>query len=48
MILIFSFNNLFEVFKKFFWCNWGCDKYIIMADVSKAQKWNLIEQFINL
>ena len=48
MILIFCFNNLFEVLKKFFWCNSGYDKYIIMADISKALKWNLIKQFINL
>ena len=48
MILIFCFNNLFEVLKKFFWCNWDYGKYIIMADISKALKWNLIEQFINL
>ena len=57
MILIFCFNNFFEVLKKFFWCNWGyvkyqdiiisC-KYIIMAGISKALKWNLIKQFINL
>ena len=42
MILIFSFNNLFEVLKKLF----GRIGYIIMADFSKALKWNLIEQFI--
>ena len=48
MILIFCFNNLFEVLKKFFWCNWGYDKDIIMADIPKALKWNLIEQVINL
>ena len=49
MILIFCSTNLFEVLKKFFfWCNWGYDKYIIMADISNALKWNLIEQFINL
>ena len=47
MILIFCFNNLFEVLKKFFWCSWGYDKYIIMADISKALKWNLIKQFIH-
>ena len=44
MILIFCFNNLFEVLKKFFWRNWGYDKYIMMADISKALKWNLIKQ----
>ena len=44
MILIFCFNNLFEVLKKLFWCNWGYDKHIIMAGISKALKWNLIEQ----
>ena len=38
MILIFCFNNLFEVLKKFSWCSWGYDKYIIMADISKALK----------
>ena len=43
MILIFCFNNLFEVLKKCFWCNWGYDKYIIMGDISKALKWNLIK-----
>ena len=48
MILIFYLNDLFEVLKKFFWCNWGYDMYIIMADISKALKWNLIKQFINL
>ena len=48
MILIFCFNNLFEVLKKFLWFSWGYDKYTIMADISKALKWNLIEQFINL
>ena len=45
MISIFRFNNLFEVLKKFSWYNWG---YEIMADISKALKWNLIKQFINL
>ena len=40
--------NIFEVLKKVFSCNWGYDKYIIMADISKALKWNLSEQFINL
>ena len=44
MILIFCFNNLFEVLKKFFWGYWGYDKYIMMADISKALKWNLIKQ----
>ena len=48
MILIFCFKNLFEVLKKLFWCSWGYDKYIIKADISKALKWNLIKQFINL
>ena len=42
MISIFCFNDLFEVLKKFFWCSWGYDKYIIKADISKAPKWNLI------
>ena len=42
------FNNLFEVLKKFFWCSWGYDKYIIKADITKALKWNLIKLFINL
>ena len=37
MILIFCFNNLVEVFKKFFGAN-GTNKYIIMADISKALK----------
>ena len=41
MILIFCFNNLFEVLKSFFWCNCGYDKYIIMADISKTLKWTL-------
>ena len=45
MMLIFCFNNLLEVLEKFFWCNWGHDKYIMMADISKALKWNLIKQF---
>ena len=44
MVVIFCFNNLFEVLKKFFWCSWGYDKYIMMADISKALKWNLIKQ----
>ena len=48
MILIFCFNNLFEVLKKFFWRNWGYDEYKILSDISKALKWNLIKQFINL
>ena len=48
MILMFCFNNLPEVLKKIFWCNWGYDEYIIMADISKALKWNLIKRFINL
>ena len=43
MILMFCFDNLFEVLEKFFWCNWGYDKCIIMADISKALKWNLTE-----
>ena len=47
MILIFCFNNLFEFLKKFFWCSWGNDEYIIMADISKALRWNLIEQFVS-
>ena len=34
MMLIFCFNNIFEVFRKLFWCNWGYDKHIIMADKS--------------
>ena len=42
MILIFCFDNLFEVLKKFFLCSWGYDKYIIKTDISKALKWNLI------
>ena len=46
MILIFCFNNHFE---KFFGAiEVMILKYIIMADISKALKWNLIEQFINL
>ena len=48
MILIFRFNNIFEVLKKFFGCSWGYDKYIREADILKALKWNLIKQFINL
>ena len=48
MILIFCFNNLFEVLKKLFWCNWGYDKYIIMADILEALTWDLINQFISL
>ena len=44
MILIFCFNNLSEVLEKIFWCSWGCDKYIMMADISKALKWNLVKQ----
>ena len=47
MILI-SFNNISEVLKKFFLVNWSYGKYIIMADISKALKWNLIEWFIDL
>ena len=48
MILIFCFNNLFEleVLEKFFWCSWGYDKYIMMADTSKALKKNLIKQLV--
>ena len=41
MILIFCFNNLFEVLKKFLGAIGNYDKYIIMADISKALKWNL-------
>ena len=26
--------------------NWGYDEYILMADISEAIRWNLIEQFI--
>ena len=48
MILIFCFNNLFEVLKKFFWCSWGYDKYIIMADVPKALNWNPIKHSKNI
>ena len=48
MILIFCFNNLFEVLKKFFFLGAIGVMYIIMADISKALKWNLIEQIINL
>ena len=44
MIVIFCFNNLFEVLKKFFGAiGVMILKYIIMADISKALKWNLIE-----
>ena len=46
--LIFCFNNLFEVLKKFVGCSWGYDKDIRKADIPKALKWNLIKQFINL
>ena len=42
MILIFCFNNLFEVLKKIFGAFGVMIKYIIMADISKALKWNLI------
>ena len=43
MILIFCFNNLFEVLKKFFFDAVGVmSKYIIKTDISKALKWNLI------
>ena len=48
MILIFCFNNLFEVLKKFFWCNWGYDKKKNTSRYLKSLEWNLIEQFINL
>ena len=36
MILIFCFNNLFEVLKKVFWCSLGYDKYLIKVDISNA------------
>ena len=44
MILIFCFNNLFEVLKKFvfFYAVGVMSKYIIKTDISKALKWNLI------
>ena len=48
MVIIFCFNNVFEVLKKVLWCSCGYYKYIIMADISKALKWNPIELFINL
>ena len=45
MILVFCFNNLLEVLKKFFGPN-GVMMSIIIIDISKALQWNLIEQFI--